>query len=119
MGVTSLRCYARSIFKLAVPPTTVVKTVESASRVWPPRVPFGGMLMHELNSRFPAAVERMRTGQVDRLYGHSEPVHQRASVLAEARLAWSEVAAVVGPRFADGRLAGADLFRCRAGLRRP
>ena len=94
-------------------------TVELAGRGWPPRVPFGGMLMHELNSRFPTAVERMWMGQVDRVYGHSEPVHQRASVLAEARLAWSEVAAVVGPRSADGRLAGADLFRCRAGLLRP
>ena len=104
--------------KLAVPPNNLVKTVESAISM-PPRVPFGGMLMHELNSRFPAAVERMRTGQVDRLHGHSEPVHQRASVLAEARLAWSEVAAVVGPRSADGRLVGADLFRCRAGLLRP
>jgi hypothetical protein len=99
-----------------VPPNHVVKTVESASRAWPPHVPFGGMLMHELNSRFPAAVERMWTGPVDRLYGHSEPVHRCASVLAEARPAWSDVAAVAGPRSADGRLAGADLFRCRAGL---
>ena len=52
-------------------------------------------------------------------YGHSEPIHQRASVLAEALLAWNEFMAVVGPRSADGRLAGADLFRCRAGLLLP
>jgi hypothetical protein len=111
--------FCAKYLKLAVPLTTVVKTVESASRGWPPRVPFGAMLMHGLNSRFPAALERMRTGQVDRLHGHSEPVHQRGSVLADALLAWSEVAAVVGPRSADGRLAGAGLFCCRAGLLRP
>ena len=52
-----------------MPPNHVVKPVESASRVWPPRVPFGGMLMHALNSRLPATVERMRTGQIDRLPG--------------------------------------------------
>jgi hypothetical protein len=86
--------FGETCVKSAVPPHNLVKTVESASRVWPPRVAFGGMLMHELNARFPAAVERMRTGHVDRLHGHSDPVHQRARVLAEARLAWSEVAAV-------------------------
>jgi hypothetical protein len=39
--------------------------------------------------------------------------------LAEARPAWNEVVAVVGPRSTDARLAGADLFRCRAGLLLP
>jgi hypothetical protein len=39
-----------------VPPNKVVKIVESAKRISPPRVPFGGIQMNELNSRFPAAV---------------------------------------------------------------
>src|SRR5437879_3090046 len=42
--------------RLSVPPNKVVKIVESASRISPPRVPFGGIQMNELNSRFPAAV---------------------------------------------------------------
>jgi hypothetical protein len=42
--------------RLSVPPNKVVKIVESASRISPPRLPFGGIQMNELNSRFPAAV---------------------------------------------------------------
>lgn len=42
--------------KLSVPPNKVVKIVESASRISPPRLPCGGIQMQELNSRFPDAV---------------------------------------------------------------
>jgi hypothetical protein len=48
--------FGEKCLKLAVPPNNLVKTVESAIRIWPPRVPFGDMLMHELNPEFPAAV---------------------------------------------------------------
>ena len=39
-----------------MPPNNVVKIVESASKISPPRVSVGGIQMKELNSRFPAAV---------------------------------------------------------------
>src|SRR5262245_33119552 len=42
--------------RLSVPPNSVVKMVESASRMSPPRPSVGGIHTHELNSRFPTAV---------------------------------------------------------------
>src|SRR5262249_39097562 len=52
----SFAMFRQKCSRLSVPPNKVVKIVESASRMSPPRVPFGGIQMHELNSRFPAAV---------------------------------------------------------------
>ena len=52
----SFAMFRQKCSKLSVPPKSVVKIVESASRISPPRSPRGGDQRHELNSRFPAAV---------------------------------------------------------------
>ena len=44
-------------FKLSVPPKSVVKIVESASRMCPARWFVGGIQMKQLNSVLPAAVK--------------------------------------------------------------
>ena len=43
--------FGETCLKLAVLPHNLVKAVESAIRIWPPRGPFGGMLTHGLNPR--------------------------------------------------------------------
>ena len=56
----SWRGSSRSSCRLSSPPKSVVKIVESASKMSPARSPAGGIQRNMLNSRFPASRERMR-----------------------------------------------------------
>ena len=51
--------------------TDVVNMVESANRMSPARLPFGGIQRNILNSRFPCFRERMRMRQINRLSGQN------------------------------------------------
>ena len=59
------------ILRLSVPPNRVVKIVESASRISPPRCAFGGIQRKRIELRVPRGGEWMRPGQVDRLAGQN------------------------------------------------
>ena len=61
--------------RLSVPPNSVVKMVESASRMWPAREAPGGSQSSELNARFPAAMNGC---------GRSTSIGWRASTLTES-----------------------------------
>src|SRR5262245_57497753 len=48
--------FFQNFSRLSVPPNNVVKMVESTSKMFPARSPFGGIQTQELNSVLPAAV---------------------------------------------------------------
>jgi hypothetical protein len=69
--------FGETCLKLAVPPHNLVKTVESAIRIWPPRGPFGGMLTRELNP----PVSRRRACRYRVPFAHAQAATRHPSAI--------------------------------------